>query len=156
MSTSKYLSGTEQSSRNEESTQGNQKAKVFVFGANEAFLHGKGAALEAVKHWGAVYGKGGRQGQSYAIPTKGKRGSDGFAKIGLPLPLQKIQQYVDEFVAYASAHLDEEFMVTQIGCGIAGFSMEEIAPMFRHAPGNCSFDLAWEPILDGRKYWGTF
>lgn len=130
---------------------------VFVFGSNEAGIHGAGAALYAVHHQGAVYGQGvGRQGNSYAIPTKGKKGSGDFAKIGPPLPLQKVQEYVDGFIAYASEHLDEEFMVTQIGCGYAGFSAEEIAPMFRHAPGNCTFDLAWESILDGRKYWGTF
>ncbi len=134
-----------------------EKVAVFVFGSNEAGIHGAGAALYAVKNRGAIYGQGvGRAGDSYAIPTKGKRGSDGFAKIGPPLPLQKIQQYVDEFVAYASEHLDEEFMVTQVGCGHAGFAPEEIAPMFRHAPGNCSFDLAWEALMGGRKYWGTF
>ena len=134
-----------------------EKVAVFVFGSNEAGIHGAGAALYAVKNRGAIYGQGvGRAGDSYAIPTKGKRGSDGFAKIGPPLSLQKIQQYVDEFVAYASEHLDEEFMVTQVGCGHAGFAPEEIAPMFRHAPGNCSFDLAWEALMGGRKYWGTF
>jgi hypothetical protein len=130
---------------------------VFCFGSNEAGLHGKGAALHALRHYGAIYGQGvGRQGNSYAIPTKGKKGNGDTARIGAPLPLQKIQEYVDQFTAYAAEHLDEEFMVTQIGCGHAGFAPEEIAPMFRHAPGNCSFDLAWEPILDGRKYWGTF
>lgn len=134
-----------------------EKTVVFTFGSNTAGIHGAGAAFYALKHHGAIYGQGtGRQGQSYAIPTKGKVGSGGFAKIGPPLPLQKVREYVDEFIAYASEHLDEEFMVTQIGCGYAGFASEEIAPMFRHASGNCSFDLAWEPLLGGRRYWGTF
>lgn len=134
-----------------------EKVAVFVFGSNEAGIHGGGAALFACKQRGAVYGKGvGRYGDSYAIPTKGKKGSGDFAKIGPPLPLQKVQEYVDGFIAYASEHLDEEFMVTQIGCGYAGFSAEEIAPMFRHSPGNCYFDSAWQAILGGRGYWGTF
>lgn len=110
--------------------------EVFVFGSNLAGRHGKGAALEARQKWGAVYGKGfGRQGMSYAIPTKDERLNT--------LSLERIYGYVRHFVAYAAAHRDEQFIVTRVGCGLAGYSDDQIAPMFQDAPPNCVLPQGW-------------
>jgi O-acetyl-ADP-ribose deacetylase (regulator of RNase III) len=95
--------------------------EVFVFGSNLSGAHGGGAALLAVRRFGAVWGQGvGMQGQSYAIPTMH----------GGP---EAIKPYVDDFIVYAKAHPELVFLVTRIGCGIAGFSEEEIAPLFAEA-----------------------
>lgn len=109
---------------------------IFVFGSNLAGRHGKGAALYARQHYGAEYGVGvGRTGNSYAIPTKDKNIKT--------LPLDIIQQYVDDFLFYAHSRKDLEFLVTKIGCGLAGYTEEQIAPMFRHAPDNCQLPENW-------------
>lgn len=95
--------------------------EIFVFGSNLAGMHGGGAARVAYNKFGAVWGQGvGLQGQSYAIPTMH----------GGP---EKIKPYVDEFVQFASNHREYVFLVTKIGCGIAGFTIEEIAPLFADA-----------------------
>lgn len=108
----------------------NDGKTIFVFGSNTAGRHGKGAALEAKNHWGAVYGNGfGRQGMSYAIPTK----DIGLKTIKLPI----IEMHVDCFRKYAWSNLDLRFLVTQIGCGLAGYSPKEMAPMFDRLPRNC-------------------
>ena len=95
--------------------------EVFVFGSNLAGAHGGGAARLAYNRFGAVWGQGvGMQGQSYAIPT-------------MHGGVEAIKPYVDEFAQYAKTHPELKFFVTQIGCGIAGFIPEEIAPLFREA-----------------------
>lgn len=110
--------------------------KVFVFGSNLAGRHGAGAALAARHLHGATYGQGvGFQGASYAIPTK-----DAQLKA---LPLSKIFEYVAEFLRFAREHPDWEFEVTPIGCGLAGYSPAQIAPMFRQAPDNCHLPQAF-------------
>ncbi len=92
--------------------------EVFVFGSNLKGYHGGGAARVAMNRFGAIWGKGiGMQGQSYAIPTM-QGGVD------------TIKPYVDEFVRYAKQHKENFFYVTRIGCGIAGFKDEYIAPLF--------------------------
>jgi hypothetical protein len=102
---------------------------VFVFGSNLAGRHGKGAALWALQHRGAVYGVGeGRMGNSYAIPTK-----DGSLRT---LALDEIRRHVRNFLVYAETHQNEEFQLTPIGCGLAGYSPADIAPMFVDAPAN--------------------
>src|SRR5690606_31746914 len=102
---------------------------IFVFGSNLAGRHGKGAALYARQNHGAIYGCGsGPQGNSYAIPTK-----TGNLDI---LPLWFIQQEVEKFIEYANQHPELEFQLTPIGCGLAGYKPEQIAPMFKHAPSN--------------------
>lgn len=103
-----------------------QPNEVFVFGSNEAGKHYGGAANTALTHFGAILGQGvGLQGQSYAIPSL-----DGnFAR----LPLENIGRYVEEFIAFAISRPELQFHVTLIGCGIAGFKVEEIAPLFRAA-----------------------
>ena len=93
--------------------------EVFVFGSNLGGSHGGGAAAMALMHFGAVWGQGvGMQGQSYAIPT-------------MHGGVETIAPYVDEFIEYAKAHPEKKFLVTEIGCGIAGFTPEEIAPLFK-------------------------
>jgi hypothetical protein len=109
---------------------------VFVFGSNLAGRHGKGAALYARQNHGAVLGQGiGRQGNSYAIPTKDKNLKT--------LPLDQIQVYVEGFLAYAQRHAMTDFEVTRIGCGLAGYSDKQIAPMFKLAPENCQLPEGW-------------
>lgn len=95
--------------------------EVFVFGSNLAGKHGAGAAYAAVHKFGAIYGKGvGMQGQSYAIPT-------------MHGGVDAIKPYVDDFMEYAVTHPEKTFLVTKIGCGIAGFKESEIAPLFNRA-----------------------
>jgi hypothetical protein len=109
---------------------------IFVFGSNLAGRHGKGAALFARQNHGAVYGQGaGRQGNSYAIPTK-----DHSLKT---LPLFVIAKYVQDFKTYASDHPHEVFQVTRIGCGLAGYRDKDIAPMFEDSPANCELPEEW-------------
>ena len=104
---------------------------IFVFGSNLAGRHGAGAALFARNNYGALYGQGvGRQGNSYAIPTKDYRINT--------LPLETIQGYVNEFLLYARNHPELDFQVTRIGCGLANYNDAQIAPMFTNAPSNCS------------------
>lgn len=110
---------------------------VFVFGSNLAGRHGKGAALTAKQHWGAVTGVGqGPEGQSFAIPTKD-------ANLHT-LPLNEIAFYVQVFKDYAKAMQDEIFLVTAIGTGLAGYSHDQIAPLFRDAPDNCVLPEEWK------------
>lgn len=95
--------------------------EVFVFGSNLAGMHGGGAARVAAQKFGAVMGQGvGLQGQSYAIPT-------------MQGGVETIAPYVDEFTEFAKGHPELTFLVTRIGCGIAGFSDKEIAPLFVRA-----------------------
>src|SRR5687767_5023360 len=98
-----------------DSFQGGTKTmtEIFVFGSNLGGRHGKGAALHAAKHYRAIYGQGiGRQGDSYAIPTKDERLRT--------LPLHKIKEYVEDFLTYAKEHPGLTFKLTAIGTGLAG------------------------------------
>lgn len=95
--------------------------EIFVFGSNLAGSHGGGAAHIAHSHFGAIWGQGvGLQGQCYAIPT-------------MHGGVEAIRPYVDEFVKFALLHREYTFLVTRIGCGIAGFRDEEMAPLFAGA-----------------------
>ena len=97
--------------------------EIFVFGSNLAGMHGGGAAYIAFKKFGARMGQGvGLQGQSYGIPTM-QGGVD------------TITPYVDEFITFARQHPELRFLVTRIGCGIAGFDAQDIAPLFAEARG---------------------
>ena len=100
-----------------------QPGEIFVFGSNLAGMHGGGAAYIAYRKFGAIMGQGvGLQGQSYAIPT-------------MQGGVETIRPYVDEFITFAKEHQELTFLVTRIGCGIAGFTDEEIAPLFADAHG---------------------
>lgn len=95
--------------------------EIFVFGSNLQGMHGGGAVRVAVSKFGAIMGQGvGIQGQSYAIPT-------------MQGGVETIQPYVDEFIEFAKAHSEYKFLVTRIGCGIAGFTDSEVAPLFKEA-----------------------
>ena len=95
--------------------------EIFVFGSNLQGMHGGGAARIAHEKFGAIWGQGvGLQGKSYAIPT-------------MHGGVETIKPYVDEFIEFSKEHPELTFYVTRIGCGIAGFSDEEIAPLFREA-----------------------
>jgi hypothetical protein len=103
-----------------------QKDEIFVFGSNESGRHGKGAAKTAMK-WGAKYGQAkGLQGRTYAIPTVN-------SSISNKLSLFKISLYVNEFISFAIANPRYIFLVTEIGCGLAGHSYKDIAPLFEEA-----------------------
>lgn len=115
--------------------------EIFVFGSNTWGRHGKGAALTARKKHGAVYGQGvGRTGNAYAIPTK-----DG--ETMKVLPLGEIKNHVSIFLSYAAYHRELTFEVTAIGTGLAGYSHEEIAPMFKGFTPNCRMPKEWEKYL---------
>ena len=95
--------------------------EIFVFGSNLAGHHGGGAACVAMDRFGAIWGQGvGLQGQSYAIPT-------------MQGGVETIKPYVDEFIEFARSHNELFFLVTRIGCGIAGFRDSDIAPLFKEA-----------------------
>jgi hypothetical protein len=112
-------------------------AKVLVFGANRAGIHGKGSALEAYKKWGAIYGQGeGRQGNSYGIPTK--------LTPYITLPLSEIKKHVDTFIQYATEHPDDSFIVVRIGCCNAGYTDLQISPMFKTVPTNVILPDDWK------------
>lgn len=97
--------------------------EIFVFGSNLQGMHGGGAARVAHRKFGAEWGVGvGLTGQTYAIPT-------------MQGGVETIAPYVDEFIEFASNHKELKFYVTRIGCGIAGFRDEEMAPLFRNALG---------------------
>jgi len=107
--------------------------EIFVFGSNYAGRHGRGAALLAVRKFGAINGKGtGLMGRSYGIATKDRNIKT--------LPLASIEAQVDKFMIFASKNKDKKFLVTEIGCGLAGYKIKDIAPMFlKHSiPDNVS------------------
>ncbi len=108
---------------------------IFVFGSNREGRHGKGAALTAAKKHGALYGQAeGLQGRSYAIITKELRPWQP------PVELTEIKQGVDKFVIFANNNRQYNFLITRIGCGLAGFDWEnQIKPMFNLMPNNCTF-----------------
>ncbi len=123
---------------------------IFVFGSNKAGRHGAGAALYAYTYHNAEYGVGeGLTGSCYALPTKGYKIES--------IPISEVADAIALFLKTAT-HLDlAKFKVTQIGCGLGGFTSEQIAPFFRDAPNNCYFDEAWREYLgDDAKYWGAF
>ena len=98
-----------------------QPNEVFVFGSNLRGMHGGGAAYIAYRKFGAIMGQGvGLQGQSYGIPT-------------MQGGVETIRPYVDEFIQFAKDRQDLTFLVTRIGCGIAGFTEKEISPLFKDA-----------------------
>lgn len=95
--------------------------EIFVFGSNLAGMHAGGAARLAFRKFGAVWGQGvGLQGRSYAIPT-------------MQEGVETIRPHVEAFIGFAREHPQLKFLVTQIGCGIAGFSPRQIAPLFESA-----------------------
>lgn len=112
--------------------------EIFVFGSNLQGNHAGGAAAIAEKMFGAIWGQGvGLQGQTYAIPT-------------MHGGVEEIKPYVDEFMEFAKQNPNLTFLVTRIGCGIAGFTEEEMAPLFAEGTNVENVylpDTFWEIIL---------
>lgn len=108
--------------------------EIFVFGSNLQGEHAGGAARFAVMKFGAEWGKGiGIQGNSYAIPTLNFAAYAGTKLDDLKLPVPVIGKYVNQFLDFAANHPNLFFYVTPIGCGIAGFTEAEMAPLFKGA-----------------------
>ncbi len=126
-----------------------EKNEIFVFGSNLAGQHKGGAAKAAHLKFGAEWGVGvGLTGQAYAIPT-------------MQGGVETIKPYVDEFIEFAKVHTELKFLVTRIGCGIAGFKDEEIAPLFKKAISVCNiflpkefYDILVAPYLAHCFYYG--
>jgi hypothetical protein len=113
--------------------------QIFVFGSNLVGLHGAGAAKVALERFDAQMERGiGLVGMSYAIPTKDRR--------ICTLPLSVIETHIKVFLDFA-ANCTDGFFVTRIGCGLAEYTDEQIAPLFRGAPANCSFAEEWRTWL---------
>lgn len=113
-------------------------AEIFVFGSNLAGRHGKGAALYARTNYGAKYGVGeGISGYSYAIPTKDDNLNT--------LPLDRITESITRFADFARAHQSDTFLLTPIGCGLAGYKISQIKPIFDsvNLPSNVIFLPTW-------------
>ena len=114
---------------------------MFVFGSNALGMHHGGAARVAYNEFGAEWGNGeGLQGQSYAIPTMEGEHSTMLA--------------VNRFTDYAKEHPELKFLVTPIGCGIAGYSPEEIAPMFKEAAAleNVYLPISfWKVLMNSKE-----
>lgn len=113
--------------------------EVFVFGSNLAGRHGKGAARQAMT-WGARWGQAaGLQGRTYGIPTKDR-------SVRRTLSIAEIQPFVIEFISFAKTRPDLTFLVTEIGCGLAGLRPKEVAPLFDGAIGLSNVHLP-------RRFW---
>lgn len=111
--------------------------EIFVFGSNLHGMHGGGAARVAHQKFGAEWGVGvGPTGKCYAIPT-------------MHGGIDTIKPYVDDFITYAKEHTNQHFYVTRIGCGIAGFTDEQMAPLFKDLQelDNVSIPKQWADIL---------
>lgn len=129
------------------------RREVFVFGSNLQGHHGGGAARTAMDKFGAQWGVGvGPTGQCYAIPT-------------MQGGVETIEPYVDQFLEYAKNNPDTRFLVTRIGCGIAGFDDMQIAPLFEKAVNlpNVALPRVWWNIIGEEcrtyrkeKAWGTY
>jgi len=116
------------------------RAPIFVFGSNLAGIHGGGAARWAYENRGAEWGVGfGLTGTSFAIPTMNWDIET--------LPLRDIEKYVRRFIKFARGRPDLTFELTPIGCGRAGYTPDEIAPLFRDAPENVTLPEEFRPAL---------
>ena len=112
---------------------------IFVFGGNLAGRHVTGAALHALKHHGATYGKGvGLQGNSYGIPTKD-------ASLNV-LDIAIIDSYIKDFVRFVLRNQQMHFYVTALGTGLAGYKHQDMAPLFEGLE-RCWLPLAWKEFL---------
>jgi hypothetical protein len=114
--------------------------EIFVFGSNYLGKHGKGAAYTAFKKFGAVWGIGrGLQGNSYGIPTKG-------TDLRRALPIAEIEKEVLLFIKDAKEDPQLIFLITEIGCGLAGYTPKEIAPLFREC-------VSMENVYLPERFW---
>lgn len=110
--------------------------RIFVFGSNRLGIHSGGAAWYARDKLDAVQGIAeGLTGRSYALPT--------CSAPGVPLNIDEVREHVDRFLETARRLSRTRFFVSEVGCGIAGFEVAEIAPMFATAPQNCDLPPGW-------------
>ncbi len=113
-----------------------EPGEIFVFGSNAAGHHGAGAAKDAYERFGAVWGQGrGLHGSSYGIDTMSG--------------IETIETEVAAFLAFAGRHPELLFLVTEVGCGIAGYQPEQIAPLFAGAPVNVRLPERFRAVLAG-------
>ena len=102
---------------------------IFVFGSNLRGVHGAGAARDAVDFFDAEHGVGeGMTGRAYALPTKD-------ASIRT-LPMERIAVHARRFIDFAASRPDLTFILTPVGCGLAGYRAAQIAPLFANSPPN--------------------
>lgn len=125
-----------------------EEKEIFVFGSNLAGHHGGGAAAYAREHYGAIMGQGvGRQGRCYALPTKDENINT--------LPLNHIYPHVKAFLEYAArklvTHPNVRFRLTRVGCGLAGLTDRQMAPMFEGAPENVLMPDGWRELSNGQE-----
>jgi len=117
--------------------------EIFVFGSNQSGRHGAGAAKTALG-WGAVWGQAeGMQGRTYGIPTKD-------SSVLKTLSIDEIKPYVDRFIEFAKTRPDLSFLVTEVGCGLAGLKPKDVAPLFKAAIGQENIHLParfWHKLL---------
>lgn len=114
---------------------------IFVFGSNMAGTHAGGAARTAMEHFGALKGVGrGWSGQSFAIPTMNEHLQQ--------MPLSQIEHYVEDFKIYTKNHPKQKYFITSIGCGVAGYKVEEIAPMFKGISHNVILPASFRPFVE--------
>lgn len=119
--------------------------RIFVFGSNQEGVHGGGAAKFARESFGAVMGVGeGLTGKSYALPTK--------ITVRESMEVSAVEAAVSRFLEYAVQNPELTFQVTAVGCGLAGFTHEQIAPMFEQAPANCLLPGIWYRMFDPLNY----
>ncbi|SFR32227.1 A1S_2505 family phage non-structural protein [Microbacterium azadirachtae] len=108
--------------------------EVFVFGSNAEGHHGGGAALIAYRDFGAVWGEGhGHHGDTYAIDTMSG--------------LEVLAAEARTFAEYAAAHPERRFLLTPVGCGIAGYRPDQVAPLFTGLPDNVTIPRSFVPFL---------
>jgi hypothetical protein len=123
-------------------TQPTMPNSVFVFGSNTLGLHYGGSALAALNHYGAEMGVGvGPTGDAWAVPTCIAPG--GAEKC----TIEMIQEHVNDLAEFAEYHDDHHFFITRLGCGVAGFTDAQIAPLFKGFPGNADFPIEWKEYL---------
>jgi len=112
-----------------------QPGEIFVFGSNASGHHGAGAAAQAQRDFGAVWGEGhGLHGESYAIDTMSG--------------LEVMGREIDTFVEFAESRPDLTFLVTEIGCGIAGYAPADVAVLFPRVPLNVRLPESFVRELD--------
>ena len=116
--------------------------KVYVYGSNEQGIHGAGTAKIARLQHGAITGRTRRNGASYGISTKRTPWET--------LPLERVVHHVAEFLDHARENPGDEFHVVPIGCGLAGFTPQQIAPMFRDAPPNVHLPFLFSSVVEGK------
>ena len=120
---------------------------VFVFGSNLAGIHGAGAALVAHLNYNYPYGvacgfntTNPNKLKAYGIATKDTR--------VVTHRLEDIALFIDVFISDTKLYPELNFFVTRVGCGLAGYTDSEIAPLFKSCGTNCSFAEEWKPFLE--------